>query len=99
MGWTIGHQGSHCFALRTGQAELNLTLARIMGVETFAGILFLAWYAYMQGIVAALWLTGGSFIFRLLLVKIESMVGLTQRAWLINVAGIAFVPALLAVLV
>jgi hypothetical protein len=31
----VGQQSSHCLALVNGRAVLNLTLARIMGLETF----------------------------------------------------------------
>jgi hypothetical protein len=99
LGWIVGHQASHCFALQAGRAELNHTLASIMGLETFSGMLFLLWYAYMMGIRAAIWLAINAFIFRFCLVWLEKPLGLTQRAWLISVAGIPVVPVLLGALV
>jgi hypothetical protein len=100
LGWIIGHQASHCVALQAGRAELNLTLASIMGLETFSGMLFLVWYAYMMGIRATIWLAVNAFIFRLCLVWLEKPLGLTQRAWIISAfVGIPLVPVLLAALV
>ena len=99
LGWIIGHQASHCAALQSGRAELNLILARIMGFETFAGMLFLGWYAYMQGIRAAIWLVVLSSVFWFCLVWLERPLGLSKRAWIISIAGIPLVPVLIAVLV
>ena len=99
LGWITGHQASHCFALQAGRAELNFTLARIVGLETFSGVLFLVWYAYMLGIRAAIWLAVLAFIFRLCLVWLEKPLGLIQRGWIISLVGIPLVPVLLAALV
>ena len=74
-------------------------LARIMGIETFAGILFLIWFAYMRGLAVAVWLAVGSFIVQLVLVRFESTFGLTKRAWIISLVGIPLVPALVSALV
>jgi hypothetical protein len=98
-GWFIGHQSSHCFALRTGQVKLNPLLAIVMGIETFLGAAFLAWFAYMEGIYDALLLFALAFALRFAIVKIEHWSGLTQRAWVISITGIAAVPVLVAALV
>ncbi len=99
LGWITGHQASHCLALQVGRAELNLTLARIMGLETFSGMLFLIWYAYMLGVRAAIWLLILASIFSFCLVWLEKPMGLIQRAWIIGLVGIPLVPVLLAALV
>jgi hypothetical protein len=98
-GWFIGHQSSHCFAVRTGQARLNPFLAIIMGIETFIGAAFLAWFAYMEGIYNAIWLFALAFVFRVATIRIERMLGLTQRAWAISLTGIIAVPTLVTGLV
>ena len=98
-GWFIGHQSSHCFAFRAGKVKLNPLLARIMGIETFLGIVFLGWFAYMEGIYYAIGLFALSFVFRFAIIKIEQWSGLTQKAWAISVSGIVAVPALLISLV
>jgi hypothetical protein len=99
LAWITGHQASHCFALEAGRAELNFTFARIKGRETFSGILFLVWYAYMLGIRSAIWLAVLAFIVQLCLVWVEKPLGLVQRAWIISLVGIPLVPVLLAALV
>jgi hypothetical protein len=99
LGWITGHQGSHCVALHTGRAELNPVLALIMGLESVSWVLFLVWYAYMHGALAALWLAVQSFVFWLCFVWLEGRLGLTKRAWIISLAGILLVPVLLASLV
>jgi hypothetical protein len=93
--WFIGHQASHCAAYRSGRAELSHPVAIIMGLETFLGVIFLVWFAYMDGITHAAGLCVLSFIVRFVLVKLESMIGLTQKAWAISLSGIAAAPALL----
>jgi hypothetical protein len=70
-----------------------------MGLETFLGLIFLAWFAYMDGISHAAGLFVLSFVVRLALVKLENVLGLTQRAWAISLSGIVAVPALLITLV
>ena len=98
-GWFIGHQSSHCFALRAGQVKLNPLLAIIMGIETFLGAAFLLWFAYMEGIYNAILLFAFAFVFRFAIIKIEQWSGLTQRAWTISIAGVIAVPALVTGLV
>ncbi len=93
--WFIGHQASHCAAYQSGQAELSHPVALIMGLETFLGVIFLIWFAYMDSIAHAVGLLVLSFILRIALVKLESMMGLTQKAWAISLSGIVAVPALL----
>jgi hypothetical protein len=97
--WFIGHQASHCAAYQSGNAELSHPVAFIMGLETFLGAIFLAWFAYMDGIAHADGLLALSFVFRLALVKLESAVGLTRKAWAISLSGIFAIPALLIGLV
>jgi hypothetical protein len=93
--WFRGHQASHCAAYRTGNVELSHPVAFIMGLETFLGPIFLAWFAYTDGISYAAGLFALSFVVRLALVKLENVLGLTQRAWAISLSGIVAVPALL----
>jgi len=97
--WFIGHQSSHCAAYRAGSVELSRTLAVIMGLETFLGAIFLAWFAYMDGIAHAAGLFALSLVVRLALIKLESSSGLTRKAWAISLSGIFAVPALLIGLV
>ena len=81
---------------RTDRAtSLTLFLMIIMRVETFSGMGFLIWYAYMTGTYNALKLFCLPFIFVLAVKNIEHWWGLNQRAWLISISGIAVVPALL----
>jgi hypothetical protein len=70
-----------------------------MGLETWAGTLFLVWYAYMEGIRAAIWLAVFSFVFWLCLIYLERSFGLTKRAWIVSLAGIPLVPIIVAALV
>lgn len=97
--WFIGHQASHCAAYQSGKVELGHPVAFIMGLETFLGAIFLAWFAYMDGIAHAAGLLALSFVLRLALGKLESALGLTRKAWAISISGIFTVPALLFVLV
>jgi hypothetical protein len=97
--WFIGHQASHCAAYQSGNVELSRPLALIMGLETFLGAVFLAWFAYMDGIAHAAGLLALSFVFRLALVRLENALGLTRNAWAISLSGIFAVPALLIGLV
>jgi hypothetical protein len=98
-GWFIGHQSSHCFALVNGQAKLNPLLARIMGIETFLGSVFIVWLAFKEGIAYAAGVFALSFVVRLALVKLQEPLGLTEKAWIISLSGIIAVPALLLCLV
>src|ERR1700682_2086875 len=97
--WFIGHQASHCAAYRAGNVELSNPVALIMGLETFLGLIFLAWFAYMDGISHAARLFALSFVVLLAPVKLENVFGLTQKAWAISLSGIVAVPALLISLV
>src|SRR5260221_6462401 len=97
--WFIGHQASHCAAYQARNVELSHPIACIMGLETFLGLIFLAWFAYMDGIPHAAGLLALSFVVRLALVKLENVLGLTQKAWVISLSGIVAVPALLISLV
>lgn len=53
----------------------------------------------MDGIAHAAGLLALSFVFRLALIKLESALGLTRKAWAISLSGIFTVPALLIGLV
>jgi hypothetical protein len=97
--WFTGHQASHCAAYGAGNVGLSHPVAFIMGLETFLGLIFLAWLAYVDGIAYAAGLLALSFVARLALVKLENVLGLTQRAWAISLSGIVAVPALLICLV
>jgi hypothetical protein len=97
--WFIGHQSSHCAAYVTAQVKLSRPLAVIMGLETFLGTAFLIWYAYMDTIGHAVGLVVLSLIARIVLVKLERMMGLTQKARAISLTGIVVVPVLLIGLV
>jgi hypothetical protein len=97
--WFIGHQASHCAAYQAGNVELSHPITFIMGLETFFGLIFLAWFAYMDGISHAASLFALSFVVRIALVKLENVLGLTQKAWAISLSGIVAVPALLISLV
>jgi hypothetical protein len=98
-GWFIGHQSSHCIALQQGKAHLNPILASIMGIETFLGLAFIFWFAYMDGIYSAIGLFAVAFVFRLATIRIERWTTLTRKAWLISFGGIVAVPALLSCLI
>jgi hypothetical protein len=98
LAWITGHQASHCAALLTGRAEY-FALAGVMALEPWAFTFFLIWYAYMQGIRAAIWLVIFSFIFQICLVGLERSFGLTKRAWIISLVGIPLVPVIIATLV
>ena len=74
--WFIGHQASHCAAYRAGSVELSNPVALIMGLETFLGLIFLAWFAYMDGISHAASLFALSFVVRLALVNEVHVVAL-----------------------
>lgn len=97
--WLIGHQASHCAAFRAGHVNLSYPLALIMGLQTFFGMIFLAWFAYMDGPARAAELFAFSFVVRLALVQLERVLGLTDRAWAISVTGLVIVPVLLISLV
>jgi len=97
--WIIGHQSSHCVAIKTGRAQPMPILQNIMGLETFLGFAFLGWFAYQIGIVDALILLGLSLVVRLFIVKAEVAVGLTKQAWIISTLGVAVVPVALGGLV
>ena len=99
VAWIIGHQSSHVAALKTGQATLGYWTATFMGLETFAGLLFLIWYGYQTHWYYAVILLCFSLVARPLLIVIERIVGLTERAWIISVLGIVIVPVALAGLV
>jgi hypothetical protein len=99
VAWIIGHQSSHMAAVKSGQADLSPPVALVMGLETFAGLLFLVWYGYQTRWYFAVALFGVSLLLRLPLVAIERAVGLTKRAWVISTTGIIVVPAALIWLV
>lgn len=82
-----------------GGVNLNPRLYNIMAFETFLGIVFLAWFAYMEGVYYAIGLFALSFLFRLAIIRLERWSGLTRRAWSISISGIAVVPVLLIGLV
>jgi hypothetical protein len=88
VAWIIGHQSSHIAATKAGQVTLSSGLAFVMGLETFAGFLFLIWYGYQTRWYLAVILFCFSLLVRPLLVLIERAIGLTQRAWIISTSGI-----------
>src|SRR6516162_10584157 len=88
------HQGSHLTWLSAGHAQLNPTLALLMVVEKYASPVFLIWYGWKTVWYYPLILMAICFPGTIVLVNIEKALKLTQRAWVISISGILFVPVL-----
>lgn len=96
--WIIGHQSSHCVAIKSGNAPPIPVVQNIMGFETLFGSIFLAWFAYQISILDAIILYAISFPGRIIFVQSEKGLGLSKREWLISLTGIILVPAILLAL-
>ena len=99
VAWIIGHQSSHIAAAKSGKADLSGAVAVVMGLEIFAGFLFLIWYGYQTRWSFTVALFGFSLLLQLPLIVIERAIGLTKRAWVISTGGVIVVPAALIGLV
>ena len=88
------HEGSHLTWLSAGHARLNPTLALLMVVEKYASPVFLIWYGWKTVWYYPMLLMVICFLGTIVLVTIERALKLTQKAWIISISGILFVPVL-----
>ena len=101
VGYFHGHQGSHIAAVKAGQAKLSpifLVLLVVYNWLSFVPWLILGWYGYKTVWWYALVAIFVGWMFQLVFVKAEVMLGLAKSAWAISLAGIPLIPVALIVM-
>jgi hypothetical protein len=88
------HQGSHLAYVHVNHTQLNPTLTLLTYSVRYTGPIFLIWYGfktvwYYPFLLMAVCIPGV-----IVLVYVEKALRLTQRAWVISISGIIFVPVM-----
>lgn len=100
MAYFLGHQTRHLLALRANpETKANPAFKLLMALQIWASIVFLIWYGYKSNWYSPFLLFATSFPIKILLTKIEALVGLNKRAWMISISGIFFAPLLLVLMI
>jgi hypothetical protein len=89
------HQGSHLAYVNAYHTQLNPTLTLLMYLGRYTGPIFLIWYGFKTVWYYPFLLMTVCIPGVIVLVSIEQAVRLTQRAWVISISGILFVPGLI----